>query len=136
MKTLIIYYSFSGRTRAIAKELAAKESADIVEIKDVKHLGRLKAYTAGIVASVRGKAWPIQPMGANFALYDRLILLAPIWANNPPPAFNAMLVRLPAGKTVSVKMVSMSGRSNCKDRLEKVIRTKGSIMDSFENIKA
>ena len=29
MKTLVIYYSFSGKTRAISQELAVKESYDI-----------------------------------------------------------------------------------------------------------
>lgn len=136
MKTVVIFYSYSGSTKAIAGELAAKESADIIEIKDAKRPGKLKAYTAGIIASIRGKAWPINPLGADLTKYDRLILLAPVWADNPPPAFNAFLEKLSGGKTVSVKMVSASGKSNCKDRLEASIKGKGSILERFEDIKA
>ena len=135
MKKLVIFYSYSGKTKTIAEELAAKESADIAEIKDTKHPGKLKAYTAGIIAAGRGKPWPIQPLAVDFSKYERLTLLAPIWANNPPPAFNAMLEQLPEEKTVAVKMVSMSGKSNCTKRLEAVIKSKGSIMESFEDIK-
>ena len=136
MKTLVIFYSYSGRTKAIAEALAAKESADISEVLDTFRPGILKAYTAGIIAAIRGKAWPFEALDADLYEYDRLILLAPVWADNPPPAFNAMLELLPAGKTVSVKMVSASGKSNCKERLEAAIKAKGCTLESFEDIKA
>ena len=89
-----------------------------------------------IFASMKGKTWPIQPLGVNFAEYSRLILLAPVWADNPPPPFNAMLEQLPEGKTVTVKMVSASGKSNCRERLEAVIKSKGCVWEGFEDIKA
>jgi len=136
MQTLVIFYSFSGRTKAIAESLAAEESADIVEIKEIRRTVKLKAYTRGIVASIRGKSWPIQQIEADYPAYDRLILLGPIWANNAPPAFNAMLEGLPEGKAVIVKMVSSSGKSDCKERLEAIIKAKGSTLESFEDIKA
>ena len=135
MSQLIIYYSFSGKTRGLAEELAKKESADIYEIKDRKPFGKLKAYTAGIIASIRGKAWRIKPPDIEILKYDNIIMFAPVWADNPPPAFNAMLEHLPSGKPIAVKMVSMSGKSNCKDRIESVIKIKGSTLESFEDIK-
>ena len=136
MKTLILFYSYSGKTKAIAERLAAAEAADIKEIKDAKPLGKLKAYTAGIIAAGSGKAWQIKPLEVNLEGYDNLILLAPIWAGNPAPAFNSVLGLLPKGKTVAVKMVSMSGKSSCRERLEAAIKSRGSIMKSFEDIKA
>ena len=136
MKTLVIYYSYSGHTKAIAENLAAEEATDILEIKDLKRRGKLRAYTAGIFASIKGKTWPIQPLDVNPADYDRLILLAPVWAGNPAPPFNAMLEQLPEGKTVDIKLISGSGESNCKERLETKIKDKGSSLESFEDIKA
>ena len=134
MKTLVVYYSYSGHTKAIATELAARESADIAEIKDVKRPSGMKIWTAGIVASIRGKSWPIQPLGVDCAQYERLILLAPVWADNPPPAFNAFMAQLPEGKTVAVKMVSRSGKSNCVKRLEAEIKSKGGVLESFADL--
>ena len=135
MNHLIIYYSFSGSTRKIAEEVAEKETADIYEIKDFKSFGKLKAYTLGIIASIRGKAWRIKPLEIDMTGYEKITMLAPIWAANPPPAFNAMLEYLPADKPISIKMVSMSGNSECKERLESVIKSKGCTLESFEDIK-
>ena len=136
MKTLVIFYSYSGHTKAIAERLTANESADTAEIVDTVRPGKVKAYLSGCFAALRCKSWPIRPLGADPAAYDRLILLSPIWAGNPPPAVNALLGTLPRGKPMEVKMVSGSGKSNCKERLEAIIKSKGSTLKSFEDIKA
>lgn len=136
MKTLIIFYSYTNHTKKLAKELAGKESADIMEIKDKKRPGKLKAYSFGCFAAMRGKPWPIQNLDKDLKLYDRLILLSPVWAGNPPPFVYALLENLPGGKTISVKMVSASGKSNCRERLNEYIKSKGSTFESFEDIKA
>jgi len=136
MKTLVIFYSYTGHTKTIAQQLAAEESADVMEIVDTARPGVLRAYVAGCFAAIRGKSWPIQPQNPDLSAYDRLILLSPVWASNPPPAVNAILDSLPNGKSIAVKMVSASGRSNCKARLEADIKAKGSVLESFEDIKA
>ena len=136
MNHLVIYYSFSGKTEKIAVDMAMEESADTFELKDIKPFGKLKAYTAGIVASIRGKAWQVKPPDVEISKYDKITLLAPVWADNPPPAINAMLEYLPSGKPVSIIMVSASGKSNCRDRIESVIKSKGCTLESFKDIKA
>ena len=136
MKTLVLYYSYTGHTKKIAEELAAKESFDIVSIKEMNRPGRFNAYSAGSFAALRGKTWPIQPLDVDLAAYDRLILLSPVWANNPPPFVNTVLWQLPKGKTVSVKMVAASGKSKCKERIEATISAKNCTLDGFEDIKA
>ena len=136
MKTLILFYSYSGHTEKIAKALAEKESAGMAQIESVKRPGRFRAYTAGCVAAMRGKAWPIRPLDVNFEEYSRLILLSPVWASSPPPAVHAFLEQLPEGKIIDVKMVSASGKSKCGERLEAVIKSKGGRLESFEDIKA
>ena len=135
MKTLILFYSYSGKTKAMAQELAEKESADMAEIKAAKRPGKLKAYTAGIFAAIRGKAWPIQQLDVDLSAYDSLILLTPVWAGNPAPPFNTVLALLPPEKNISIKMVSMSGKSECRARLEEVVKARGCTLVGFEDIK-
>ena len=36
MKTAIIYYSYTGKTKAISEKKARKEKADLIEMKDLK----------------------------------------------------------------------------------------------------
>jgi flavodoxin len=136
MKTLIIYYSYSGKTKTIAEKLASEEKADLAEAKAIKNPGKLKAYTVGVLAAGNGKAWEIEPLDEDLAAYDRLILLAPIWGGNPAPPFNAILKLLPKGKAVAVKMVSMSGKSACKGRIEAAIKYQGCVFEGFEDVKA
>ena len=136
MKTLIIFYSYSGHTKALAKIQALNENADIAEIKDASAPGTIKAYSLGCLAAIRGKAWPIQGLEVDLDAYDRISLLSPVWAGNPPPAVHAALELLPEGKTVSVKMISVSGRSSCKQKLESLIKGKGCAFDGFEDIQA
>ena len=135
MKTLVIYYSYTGHTKALATVLVAVESADVAEIKDVVRPGTFKAYAAGCFAAIRGKTWPIQPLDVDWEAYDRLILMSPVWASSVPPEVNSLLTRLPEGKSVYVKMVSKSGHSECKSRLETIIKAKSGTLDGFEDIK-
>jgi len=52
MKTLIIFYSYTGNTKRLAQELATREAADIVEIKDLRRPGILKSYSLGCFAAM------------------------------------------------------------------------------------
>jgi len=135
MKTLILYYSYTGHAKRIAERIAEKEHATLSEIKSVRRPVKLTAYTLGCFAALRGKAWPIQPLDTDMAAYDRLILLSPVWAGNPPPFVNSVLAQLPKGKTVAVKMVSASGESSCKKNIEAKITARGSTLESYEDIK-
>ena len=136
MKTLIVYYSYTGNTKRIAEAFAESEGADIAEVKDVKRPWKLKAYTAGIVAVMRGKLWPIQLPDIDFSEYERLVLFSPVWANNPPPSVAALLEQLPEGKSVAVRMVSASGKSDCVQRLETAIKARNCQLEGVEDIKA
>ena len=136
MKTLVLYYSYTGHTEQIAQVLAAKESCDIAEIKDIYRPGKLKAYALGCFAAMRGKAWPIQSLDTNLAAYNRIVLLSPVWAGNPPPAVHAVLQQFPLGKTISVKMISAGSESKCKELIKNIIEMKKGTLESFEDIKA
>ena len=135
MSHLVIFYSYSGSTKGIAEDYAKKEAADVYEIRDTKRPGKFKAYTAGVIASIRGKAWTIVTPDIDLASFDRITLFAPVWAGNPPPAFNAMLELLPSDKNISIKLVSASGKSECREKLDIFMKNKGSTLESFEDIK-
>ena len=136
MKQLIAYYSYTGDTAKLAAKLAEKRDCDILEIKDaVARPGKLKAYTAGCFAAIKGKSWEIEPLARNLEEYDRITILAPVWAGGPAPQINSLIDRLPDARFVEIIMVSASGKSSCKQKLEERIKAKGCAPVSFRNVK-
>ena len=111
MKTLIIYYSYTGKTRTIAEELAKKESADIVEVKEKKKRSKFNAYIIGSFTAMRQKKADLESFNIDFSEYEKIIIAMPIWAGFPAPAFNNVLELLPNDKTVELIMTSGSGKS-------------------------
>lgn len=136
MKTLILFYTYTGHTGTLARELAENQSADIVEIKDKKRPGAFKVYTAGCFAALRMKGWPIQPLAAELATYDRIVILSPVWAGHPAPVVNTVLELLPPGKDVEMLMVSTSGGSAAREKVQQKIAAHESRMLKYTDVKS
>ena len=136
MKTLVLYYSYSGHTRALAQTLAQRDGAAIAEIQAVKTQGKLLTYVRGGLAAIRYKPWPIRPLAVELTDYEAIHILSPVWASHPAPPVIAALQALPRGKTVSVTMVSGSGGSGCRDWTEALLKEKGCTLKAFTDVKA
>ena len=135
MKTLVTYYSYSGKSRKLAEAFAESDCADITEIKDLYRPNVLGAYTKGCYNAIKGFSWEIWPLKLDWSAYDRVVLYSPVWAGNPPPAVNAFLGFLPSGKSVVIHMVSASGKCKCQSRIEAAVKMKGSTPIKFDVIK-
>jgi flavodoxin len=78
-KTLILYYSRSGNTRAACEALQKELGADIQEIQDLNSRKGFWAGT-GMLKIFMGMQTDIEPATVDFSPYDRIIVSAPIWA--------------------------------------------------------
>lgn len=136
MRTLVIYYSYSGHTKRLAEMMAKEMLADLCPVVEKKRPGTLWAYTLGCYAALRGKAAAIEVLALNPVAYDELIVMGPVWAGRPAPALLAVFEQLPPSKNVEVMMVSASGQSRAKEVVEPLIKGRKSFMRRFENIKA
>ena len=67
MKTAIIYYSYTGKTKAISEKKARKEKADLIEVKDLKHRSVFSAYVFGSLASMMKKKAKVQPISCDLS---------------------------------------------------------------------
>ena len=103
MKTLLLYYSYGGNTRSIARRIQAALGCDIAEIKTAA------PYTGGYDAVVEqgqrevnaGYAPALQPLACDPAGYDTVILGMPVWWYTFAPAVKTALSAVDwAGKTV------------------------------------
>lgn len=135
MKTAIVYYSWSGHTQEIAQQQAAQINADLFQICEVEKFGTLKAYSVGCVMALKMQSVPIQPLHAPLEEYEHIIIMGPVWAGHPAPAMNAIWDQLPRNKNISVMMVSKSGFSSAKDKINARVECKHCNLSDYQDIK-
>jgi flavodoxin len=137
MKTLILYHSYTGKTKALAEKKAAELGADIEEIKDIKRPSVLAAYVIGGYRAIRRKKVPIQPIKAQIDSYEKIILMSPVWASRTTPAVNSTIERIPSGKKVELVMVSESGKTGkAADGTKALIYGRGCEVMDYTDVKA
>ena len=135
-KTLIIYYSYSGKTKAFVEKKAEEINAETYEVTEIKSRSKFNAYLFGSSAARKQKKTEIGPILINLEVYELIILAAPIWAGLPAPAINSVISLLPKGKQVQVYLISASGKSNGEEKVKSLILKSGCKVTGYHNIKA
>ncbi|MFO1327938.1 MAG: flavodoxin [Rubrivivax sp.] len=78
MKTLVVYYSRSGRTRSLARRLARELDADLATLHDRQSRAGWRGYQRSLFESVTGRdgdiAWAPDTGG-----YDLVVVGTPVW---------------------------------------------------------
>lgn len=103
LKTLVVYYSRTGKTKFVAEKIASELKADIEEVVDLKNRnGRLGFLKAGYDAT-RGNETKISETQKSPSDYDRIVIGTPVWNSRPASAISTYLKRNDfAGKKVAV----------------------------------
>lgn len=103
MKALILYYSYGGNTREIAKRIQKEIDGDLAEIETVKpYEGSYSAVVDQGQREVNEGVMPeIKPLSVNFEDYDTIALGTPVWWYTFAPAIKTLLNVYPlTGKSV------------------------------------
>ncbi|MBN1558105.1 MAG: NAD(P)H-dependent oxidoreductase [Lentisphaerae bacterium] len=105
MRTLVIYYSFSGSTRLIAERIAAATGGRVLELEmqnPIPERGFGKFFRAGGQALMRSTP-VLNPLAMQPAGYDLLFIGTPVWAGTLAPPLRTFLrdVEL-AGKAIAL----------------------------------
>lgn len=90
MKTLVLYYSRTGNTEAVARRIAEALGADIEPLRDDRDYGGVKGWILAGRDAFRGVRSALAPLAHAPAAYDLVILGQPVWAARPVPAVNAL----------------------------------------------
>jgi len=93
MKSVVIYYSLTGNTNLVAKMIAERIGADMIELKPEKEIpskGSSKFFLGGKSVMFHEKP---KLLNENLSLdgYDTLIIGTPIWARSFTPPVNTFL---------------------------------------------
>ena len=138
MKSIVLYYSYSGHTKKAAEKLARTQSAELVEIQTKTHKSKFLTYLVDCPRAMMRKASPIEPITQDLSGYDMITLAAPVWAGRPAPAFNSMVKLLPKNKNVQVILVSAGGPGATK-KSEKgtrhLIKEQGCKVLAYKDVK-
>ncbi|MCH3953836.1 MAG: NAD(P)H-dependent oxidoreductase [Eubacterium sp.] len=93
MKSLVVYYSYSGNTRLIAEAIAKAVHADIEELKPEKpiHASGAKYVMWGIRQLVSQSKVKLLPLDHRVEDYDLIIIGTPVWSYTLTPPIRTFL---------------------------------------------
>ena len=136
MKTLVAYFSRSGRTRRAAEQIAEEVGGTLYEIRTEKTYP--KNYFAAILAARREFSAQERPAlagepAADFESYERVLLGFPIWFGTCPMAVISFLERYDfSGKSVYPFCTSSMGScAKAKADIERACKG-GKVLDGVK----
>lgn len=103
MNGIVIYYSYSGNTRRIARMIQNALGVSAVEIRTIKpYTGSYNNVVDQGQREVNSGFLPeIEPLDVDLSQYDTVILGTPVWWYTFAPAMNSFLHKADlSGKTV------------------------------------
>lgn len=104
MKEAIVYYSFSGNNEALAKELKRRTGFDLEKITELK-----KRAGFSILLDIIFKRTPgILKPKLELSQYDKVILIAPIWAGRIATPMKAF-IKLEKGQIQKYSFITLCG---------------------------
>lgn len=124
MKTIVLYYTLGGSTRAEATRIASAMEAEMIEVQETHKRNPFTAFIPGCPHAMKRRASKIKPLGVDLGGFERIVLCCPVWSGYPAPAFNAMAALLPPGKEVEVVLCSAGGETP-----KSIVGTKNLIME-------
>lgn len=94
MKALVIYYSQTGNTKEVAKNIACGLGETDVETKLVPiERSQKKDYSTNVEEAKRGVEAKIEPTETDLSEYELVCLGTPIWSSAPATPVNGYLAK-------------------------------------------
>jgi len=127
-KTLILYYSLTGNTRAGCEALQKALGADILEIKDLKKRSdKGFTYRRTGFASLFGLHTRIEPENPDLSAYHNIIIGSPIWTGKLSMAIRTLIDknRFDGKKVVIYTTTNGSEKEKYKEKSRNLVREAG-----------
>jgi len=112
MKTLVVFYSRSGRTRKVAQALSERLQADVEEIQDTRKRTGLLGFLVSGFEAVRKKPATIVPIEKDPRGYDLVVVGTPVWASNMSSPGRAYLAQNRTGLPQAAFFCTCGGPGN------------------------
>lgn len=130
MKSIIVYYSYSGNTKIVVDILAEylKQRYQVTTLR-LEALDESDSFLHQAIRALLHKKAKISSVDFNLLAYDLICLGSPVWAFAPTPAMNAYLESCFGleGKTVALFTTygSGTGVNRCLNYMQEILSKKG-----------
>lgn len=130
MKSIIIYYSYSGNTKSVAQVLWQHliKSGEVVNL-ELKGVDESRNFFVQCIRAFRRKRGLIQKVETDLSAYDIICFGTPVWAFGTAPALNTYLDKCTGleGKDIILFTTFGSGTGNtrCLDYIQDILTKKG-----------
>ena len=135
MKSLVVYYSLTGKTKLVAQVITEALNATLVEIKETKPRKLWPfVYLTGGFAAITNRRSKINPVDVDLKQHERIFIGSPIWASRPAPAINSFIYQTDFEGRSIIPFFTMGGDNseralaNMKAKIE---RSQGKVAGCF-----
>jgi flavodoxin len=124
MKTAVVYYSLDGNCAFIAEEIKARLDADLIRLRtenEKPRRGPAKFFWAmGLMMGI--KKAPLKAYVFDPALYDLIIIGAPVWAGFPAQPIRAFLAEAGiTGKKIALFVCHAGGEGKALEQFKALL---------------
>jgi flavodoxin len=135
MKPLIVYYSFTDKTKLVSQVIAEALNATLVEITETKprKLGPLVYLIGGFEATIN-RGSKINPIDIDLKQHVTIFIGSPIWNSRPAPAINSFIYQTNFEGRSIIPFFTMYGDNSEKalaNITAKIERSQGKVAGSF-----
>ena len=134
MKSLVVYYSLTGKTKLVAQVIAEALNATLAEIEERRPIPIPFVYLSGSFAALTNRGSKINPMGVDLKQYERIFIGCPIWASRPTPAINSFIYQTNFESRSVIPFFTMGGDNSGKavaNITTKIEKSYGKVAGSF-----
>jgi flavodoxin len=123
MKSLVVYYTRTGKTKFVAEAIATQLGADLEEVVDLKKRGGAVGWISGGKDASRKSLTEIAPIQKVPADYDLVVIGTPIWAWSLTPAFRTYVSKNSlAGKKVALFYTFDSDPKGASEKIHEILQ--------------
>ncbi|MDR2135634.1 MAG: NAD(P)H-dependent oxidoreductase [Treponema sp.] len=121
MKTLVVYFSYSGNCALVADVIKNSLNADVLELKltDERERKGLAKYIWGGKQVFSHVKPPLKPYRADWEQYDFIVIGSPVWAGTFAPALGTFFDETKiSGKKIALFCCHGGGQGRFFDRVK------------------
>ena len=134
MKSLVVYYSLTGKTKLVAQAIAETLNATLVEITERRPIPIPFVYLSGGFRALTNRGSKINPIDVDPKQYERIFIGSPTWGSRPAPAVNSFIYQTNFEGQSVIPFFTMGG-DNAEGALAnittKIEKSKGKVAGSF-----